>query len=476
MKLNNDLFSLGKVTGSTLFLTLIFLLFWGGCQKTIQDIRLEDLNVILIVVDTLGIDYCGYYNGGSSNTPNIDNLAQKGVNFTQAYATSSWTKPSIASILTSYMPSRHKVTRLDHSLSQDINTLPEYLQNKGFKTQGIVSHTLIGEKFGFSQGFQGYVQINKDVKSGAHWPILSRKVTDKSIEWIDNQTGKDNSRFFLFVHYFDPHYVYRHHEQFDLTSQYDGDLKPGMKFFNLVKIKDSFLQKDIDYLAGLYKEEIQYTDHHIGRLISYLEQIDIAKNTLVIFVADHGEEFMERGSLGHGQTLYNEVIHIPFIFYLPGVLVPHSVDDTVSQLDIMPTLLSLAHKPLIDPDWEGISLLSYFKRSKEPEMNRHIFSEVSLPFGEYFSKLSSDKRAVIHKDHKLIFDIPTNSWEMYNLDVDPEEIHNTVKNKTERYSELSDKIREYIETEKEINRSKSAPIIKLSPKEIKQLKSLGYIQ
>ncbi len=448
----------------------------GGCQKNIHDVFLEDLNVVMIMVDTLGIAHTGYYNNQYSHTPNIDKLAQNGVSFTQAYATSSWTKPAIASIFTSYMPSHHKNTQIYDILSQDLCTLAEHFQNKGFKTAGIISHQIIDKQFGFSQGFETYIQMNKCPNSDPHWQITSKSITDESIKWLNNNMGQNNSHFFLFVHYFDPHYAYRHHPQFDLTSQYQGNLTPGMGYHTLMKKRSKFSKEDIDYLVGLYHEEIKYTDFHIGRLLSYMEDRDIAKKTLVLFVADHGEEFMQRGSLGHGQTLYNEVIHVPFIFYLPGILSSHMVELPVSQLDIMPTLLSMSRVPVLDPTWEGISLIPYLKNSKYPSPSRDIFSEVSVAAEGYFSNLCSEKTAVINGKDKLIFDKPTNSWEIYNLGNDPEELKKIPEKKAPRFSELSDKIRTYREGQKAYQESDPASKLKYTPKDLQQLKSLGYIQ
>ena len=117
--------------------------------------------------------------------------------------------------------------------------------------------------------------------------------------------------FFLYVHYFDPHWYYNHHPQFDETSGYTGPLKSGEDIGEIRRLSASFSDADIAYLEGLYREEIAFTDDQIGKLLAHMQELGLADNTLVVLAADHGEEFRNRGWIGHTANLYDNLLHVP---------------------------------------------------------------------------------------------------------------------------------------------------------------------
>lgn len=383
---------------------------------------LAGANVLLITVDTLGAKHLGAWGAPDGPSPRIDRLAAEGVRFETSRSTAPWTQPSVASIFTSRMPSRHGVTNLLDSLPGREQTLAEHLTAAGYSSHAVISHFLIGSEFGFDAGFDG----GFDASSVAgHDGITSKNVTDRAIEVLE---AKGDAPLFLFVHYFDPHFLYQHHEAYDRTSSYAGNLTPGMPMWQLRDIRSRLTRPDLAYLIGLYHEEIAYTDHEIGRLLDRLDELGLAETTLVVLTADHGEEFMEHGWLGHTKNLFDDLVHVPLIVRYPGRISPAVVQRPVSSLDITPTILELVlgHRIAQDPTrpFEGLSLRRTLLAGEEPPA-RPIYAEVSFDAPTGDAERVAEKRAflscVVRGNHKLIHDRERDTFALYRLDRDPAE-------------------------------------------------------
>ena len=291
----------------------------------------RDENILLIIVDTLRADHLGCYGGRKGVSPVVDRLAEEGVQFMNAYSTAPWTKPAVASILTSLYPSKHGVGSLVDVLASEYTTLPEMLKEQAYTTAGIVSHKLISSKFGFAQGFNYLSHEN----ARGHDSVTSFGVTSDAIRWLKQNGDK---KFFLMLHYFDPHYGYQHHAEFNYVRGYSGNLKPGENVWALRHRRNQLTENDIRFLTDLYDEEIRYTDKNIGLLIDYLRESGLKDKTLIVLTADHGEEFMTRGWIGHTRTLYQELLHVPLIINYPKRFTHKKVSANVSTLDIGPTI------------------------------------------------------------------------------------------------------------------------------------------
>lgn len=433
---------------------------------------LDNLNVLLVVVDTLGTEHLGLFNPKLTDTPNLNRLAKNGVLFKRAYSAAPWTKPSIASIMTSLFPSEHKVNGLNSLFRPELQTMAELFKAEGRPTAGFISHTLIDAKTGYNQGFDEYKIVK--FKGNVHDSTTSHQVTDLALDWLKRQgypaSTSDKKPFFMFLHYFDPHFNYQHHAEFDQTSGYKGPLTAGMGLRALRRAIPTMTKSDIDFLVGLYHEEIAYTDKHIGRLLDNLAASGLSKNTIVILTADHGEEFMRHGKIGHTATLFDELVHVPLIFSLPGVFGPKVVEESVTTIDILPTLFSIQSDSAVKPEWRGISLKPYLTGQGAPPKDRYFYSEVDFRS----SGIKAYKVGVSHQSFKLVYDKPTKVYELYDRAKDPEELHDIAQQNPKMVAELTKKIEEF--------RSKFQPEgaapseeIERSPEEIQQLKSLGYL-
>jgi arylsulfatase A-like enzyme len=434
---------------------------------------LDKMNVVLIVVDTLATKHLGTYNPELKNSPAIDRLAADGIRFNRAYAPAPWTKPSIGGIMTGKVPTHHGLRGINDRLAPENQTLAEELSARGFKTAGFISHMLLLAREGFDQGFDKY-QIY-DFTGNVHDAISSAKVSDLAINWLKSErpgvNGGDTKNFFLFLHYFDPHYNYLHHAQFDRTAWYKGPLKPGINIRKLRKMAKSFTPEDIRYLIDLYHEEIAFTDYHIGRVLDSLKEFGLRENTLVILTADHGEEFFEHGWLGHTLTLYDELINVPLIFSLPGTLSPGIVDDPVSTIDIFPTLLNRSATKVALTDVDGRDIDGLLRGEKATE-SRNLFAEVDFES----SRIRAHKVGVGRDREKLIFNKEGGAYQFYDRATDKEERKDLYPQNPQGALQLKPTLDAYRakQDEKGSEQAKE-PALERTPEEVEQLKSLGYM-
>ena len=427
------------------------------------------VNVLLIVVDTLGGEHVGCSCYTEDTTPHFDRLAERGVRFQRAYSTAPWTKPAVASIFTGLFPSTHGVRELGDLLNPGQVVLAETLRDRGYRTAGIVSHSLVSSNHGYGQGFESY---DDSLSEGSHERISSADVSDRALGWLD---AHHDEPFFLFLHYFDPHYLYHHHPDFDRTSEYVGPLEAAMDIWKLREKRGQLTSDDINFLAGLYHEEIAYTDGQIGLVLAHLETLGIEGRTLVVLTADHGEEFMRHGWIGHTRTLYEELIRVPLIISLPGTIAPREVEAPVSTTDIAPTILALVGAPVVETRWDGVSLAPLLLRGQGPGLDRRIVSEVSflsVDVAGHEEKIAY-KTSMVRDRLKVIHDRLGDSWEVYDLQSDRLEQENVVENVASDGLTLME---ELVEWEKQAEPLDSEQKWQPSEEDRERMRALGYVE
>lgn len=432
-------------------------------------------NVLLVVLDATGAKHLKHEGAPRSYTPTIDGLAKLGTKFTHSVAVAPWTKPSVASILTGLMPSLHGVTTTGSKLSSGQITVAEILKEHGFATLGVTSHTFLSERAGYSQGFDEFYQVND--QGNTHSAITSQLVSEKVISWIKSKA--DKKRFFIMAHFFDPHFSFRHHPEFDLTSQLPNA--------NIIRTKQSpnatyrrknvKSQADLTLLRLLQAEEISYSDHHIGKIVAELKAHKLLDKTLVIVTADHGEEFWEHGALGHTSTLYDELLRIPLVVYSPLGKMNNLIETPVSQLDLLPTILDCLGITSTIQGLSGRSLKSIIDGEQGNARNvRQLYSEVS--YKTHKGVVEFNKISVFDQPWKLILDRNNRQYELYNLKVDPQEKINRVKEAKEVFERLA-KLLEGLDQQHaqadSVKNTRKKGEIDYQPEEVEQLKTLGYL-
>ncbi len=310
-------------------------------------------HVLIFLVDTLRADHLGCYGYERPTSPNIDRFADDAVRFEHAVAQSSWTRPATASILTGLYPHNHGARTRNQKLGEDIPYLPEILRSVGYRALGVSTNGNAGMDFGFRRGFSHFKQLReRSARPGIHVPV--RRAVDESLEWLE-RIGPGDS-FFVFVHVTDPHEPYFPPEPHRQHLAPEAAAGPGVLHR---KEPASASHSTLD-LKDLYDAEIAFVDEHFGRMLEELDRRGFLDETLVVFVADHGEEFLDHGRHGHGATLYQEQIQVPLIVRLPSRLRQPTdrsvVGAQVRQIDIVPTILDAIDRTgLVETD--GRSLL-----------------------------------------------------------------------------------------------------------------------
>ena len=417
------------------------------------------INVLLIVVDTLRKDHLGCYGYERETSPHIDRLAGEAVVYSNAVSQAPWTTPSLGALMTSQYPSTLGIWRDQSVLPERYVTLAEALTQAGFDTAAIVSHDFCSSDWNFDQGFASFDE--SQIKG--HYGVSSPEISERAIEFLD---ARGPQPFFLWLHYFDVHWRYRIHEGFEFGAgeDYGGVVREGMPFHELRESLDLLTERDIDEVKRQYDSEIAFTDHHIGRVLERLRELELYQDTLIIFVSDHGEEFKEHGDLGHAHSLYSEVVGIPLIVRYPGAP-PATVTRPVSAVDVYPTVLeALGLEP------HEVGLETALVGSPLPRTSASEAHAPPLVFTETTRR--GALRAAIQWPFKLIFDVTSGQYELYDLALDSSETQNVFEERGSEVSELRESLDRW--TEEHLESARSAGETELNAEDLEELRALGY--
>jgi arylsulfatase A-like enzyme len=319
--------------------------------STLHELREQgDLNVVFLLIDTLRSDRLSAYGYERPTSPTLEDIAASGVRFAHVEAQSSWTKCSMASLWTGLFPHRTGVVRFQHGLPDTARLPAELFKEAGYVTAGLFRNGWVGENFGFSQGFDLYLQPapRKEPEGFKRTALGTRRLSgtdeDLTLAAVEFVKQNRNRKFLLYAHYMDVH-------------QYAYDDTAASLGFG-ASLSDS------------YDSSIHWVDRNVDALLRELDELDLLKKTLVVIASDHGEAFREHGREGHATNLYREVVEVPLILMLPFRLDgPLVVEPLVRNVDIWPTLLDLAGLPPL-PQTDGVSLVPLMEaaaRQQTPE-------------------------------------------------------------------------------------------------------------
>jgi arylsulfatase A-like enzyme len=316
----------------------------GACRRAPE----PPPNVLVVLGDTIRQDAVGCYGAGPGTTPAIDALAASGTRFTQARAQSSWTLPSVASLFTSRWC--HEVTDwadMPQKLPEDALTLAELFRAKGYATAGFSANVLVNRDDGFAQGFETFWAPPTE---DSMWTD-ALTTAGRAVAWLQQPRQRP---FFLYVHFVDPHSPYCPPDKRpkDPKAQVPGDV--SLSFYGKNPLPDAATLQE---WRRLYAEEVALVDRGLARVLSALSP-EIRRRTYVVFLADHGEEFMDHGFLGHGWSLYDDLLKVPFVVAGPGIPAGRVVSEPVGLVDLLPTLAARAHLDAgaSSSSWRGIDL------------------------------------------------------------------------------------------------------------------------
>ena len=409
------------------------LCFLPACLFLAAGVAADRPNILLITADTFRADHIGYDGYDYETSPHLDSLSATGVFFKKAFTTSGWTAPGLVSIHTSLYAPAHGVDIRGRSMDPSVTTLAEALRAVGYRAPDIFFLTDIPNFHHF--GLEPYAHRNQQINDGDE--ILFR--------WLQEEAAGSDRPFFLYYHYRDLHQPYDAGEEYEdlFTIDVFGHPWNPMSWVRrfLAQEKVSLVHREVmlprgaldfapwdrRWIAAFYDGEVRRMDDRLfGRLRRVLREQGLEDNTIVVVSADHGEELLEHGVIGHVSTfkegsLSEEVIRIPLIFWAPGRLPAGLVidDEIVQAIDIMPTLLELAGAP-VPAGAQGRSLRPLFEGGTLPL--RPVYLETSG--GGYTANLeqfASRTRAVRTERWKLLWRTPEDAIELYDVAADPVE-------------------------------------------------------
>ena len=463
--------------------------------------------MVLVVLDTVRADFLQPYGEQRATSPFLVELAKQGVTFANAYATSGWTVPSMASMMTGVYPSEHGLVssvfaRGDSRqpvLPEDADTLAERMQAGGYETFAVCTNAFLTAQFGFGQGFDHFAG------DAVGWMPFPRLAVE-SMAPARARSGK----YFLWLHYFDPHWPYTEHApwfQMWNDSRFENGAEIGLdaarwtyrlqrelppdapvppadmaellriaRLFHLepmltldgirtlghtpagVKLRDDYTR----FLRAAYRSQLRAVDRDLERV---LRGMGLDDDTLLIVTSDHGEEILDRGRLGHSlESLHQELIRVPLFVRLPqGRAGGEVITTPVSLVDLIPTMLELLKLPPAD-DVSGESFASLLE-GPPPATARKLIAE-------YRHVSGTEHRAVLRHPWKYVHDFQTGSGQLFDLSADPAELEDHAASEPERAAELRTWLLDWVANAKP--RWQEAPPVELTPAQIMELRAVGY--
>jgi len=402
-----------------------FILKSGTVAKPLDEIEADLPDVTVVVIDTLRADHLGTYGyerpDGEETSPHLDQLALQGVVFENAWAQAPWTRPSMASLHSGLFCSGHTVNQVYNRLPEDVISLAEMAHDKGYRTGGFSANANVSVTYGFGQGFERLWTVGKPrtllsfTRFGELQHFLTNKVfhgflfdgadhaalvNENVTDWLDEIEGDPRPKF-TYVHYIDPHTPYEPPAD---SFPFEGGLSDLSGMDEFLKGRASgkvgeypfgaYPNPGPDLIAAVvrnYDAEIRYVDNEFAKLTAELRERGLLDpEDWLIITADHGEEFYERGRWGHGQSLFEEQLHIPMIVLGPGI--EQGVEGGVRQeqevnlLDIHATLADIvgyeaAPVPhpesgeLIPRESPSLSLVPLLDGQAHPDLARTLYAE-----------------------------------------------------------------------------------------------------
>jgi len=452
--------SIAGVWARWVCLVFSIVLAWSCTEGT--DAPRSQPNIVLITIDTLRADHLGSYGYPRPSSPSIDQLAESGLLFERALSAAPWTLPSMASLHTSLYPAEHGAIGARTPLPDDLTTLAESLQDVGYDTTGFVTHVFVGRRYGLAQGFHAF---DESLVRG-HEAVTSEELTANVLQYL-RRLGREP--FFLWVHYFDPHFSYMRHPEFDFV---EANTSPVRLTYEELLAAEPALRDDgvpdpfsVETVESIYDEEIAFTDAAIGRLLEGIERLDLDRPIVTALTADHGEYFMERGRFGHGRDVYDELIHVPLIISgdIDETLKGHRFSEAVEVASLAHTLAELGQ--VEDNPFQGEDLLAVNDRER-----RTVFS-----YGCYAWGTDERKIMVESEGWKLIQHLDDNRFELYDVGRDPQELENHWSRETGTAAAAKKALHAALD-EFAQSQGGQTPSIDLAPEEIERLEALGYVQ
>ena len=455
-------------------------------------------NIVLLTIDTLRADRLGCYGNNAHLTPNIDRLANSGVRFEQAISGGSWTQAAFPVILTSSYAAMYGgcLGRLAPERPSPIETLA----SQGYLTGGFSTNLHLSRATGFDRGFLHFVELDprevdpplRRIKGGqrlllnelthsvlgtfgvrmrpARLYSPAAEVTDSLCQWMD----RVETPFFAWAHYMDVHWPYHMEESLihpkEIAQAWKDmlDMHGRANFEGLSDRDKPISAAERDHFIHLYEKSLQYLDEQVGRLIDHIQNSRHANNTVVILVADHGEEFLDHGRWGHWESnLFDEILRVPLIMWIPNGPQGQVIRQQVRLLDLMPTILDLCGCPDFD-GLMGTSMIPLLQQVESKYDGEEIISEMRRdPW---------HRIAIRTESFKYIWDSKQpNQPELYDLRVDPGERRNVREQFPQEVIRFQSSVDAHRQRVAATEPAIAAPKVKVDEDVARRLRDLGYL-
>ncbi len=450
----------------------------------------EHPNILLIIVDTLRADRLEASRGGTPLMPNLRALAENSAYFKEAYSQETFTKPSVASILTSLYPAVHGVRfgvlgsegrmpsgaraaleiRVD-VLSPELTTLAEVLKRRGYSTVAVQTNMQLTAECGFAAGFDHYEYLG---------PVSADVTTEKALGLLSAL----EEPFFAYVHYIDPHMPYSppshvaahlgtppeiSEQDEALVRQYGAyylDMALHAIGFREERTLARFSDRGREYIRFMYDAEALFVDEQLFSIVTAVKALD--RPSLTVVTSDHGEELWEHGSVGHTKTVYRELAHVPLV--LSAAKFGHKIiDQPVETLDIAPTIAAYLGIEGVD-GWQGRNLLPALLGERVE--TRAVFSVARgmQPWGPRHWE------AVLFEGQRLVLDNDKGKASLFAIQGDPFEQHNLASGRPSQVRALEALLEDFRERNACHPLRQSDVSTAVTPQEVVEaLRALGYL-
>ncbi len=462
--------------------------------------------VIVFIGDTLRRDYLQPYGYERANAPTLTRLASEGAIFLENTTQGVWTKASVPSIMSSAYPATTGVRDFTDRLPASTVTLAEALREAGYATFATSSVPFSGQLSNLQQGVE-QLHESASIRGDLDGAKSARPYTDRMLDWIE--THRDVP-FFAFLHAMDPHSPYEPRPPFNTTwfpvaerESFVADMEtvkehiahPLMRRFGmpsrdeLVAAKvdpETYVAREVDWYDG----SILGMDAEIERIVSRLEELDLADDVILVFLSDHGEEFLDHGRHWHGNNAYGENTGVPLIVWAPG-RVPAGivVSEVVQSLDVMPTILDLAGLEIPDTA-QGQSLVPLMRAADGSGSAAELGWEARPAISERFLQ-GSIPRGALGEDYNY-YALTTSEWklvrvmdldgelvrhELYDHRTDPLDQSDVSTDNPEITTNLVAQLDRWVAWAGENRLASDEEAMEgMSAEELERLRSLGYVQ
>jgi arylsulfatase A-like enzyme len=433
----------------------VLILWLSACAPPPAETELP--NVLLVSIDALRADHLSCYGYDRQTSPVLDGLAARGTRFSMAFVNTHGTPPSHATLLSSLYQETHRVgigsEPMVHTLPTGVEMVQELFSAAGWHTVAVTGGGFMSADYGFSRGFDVYVDRAGRVARQA----------EELAKHIRSVIGSGRP-VFAFLHTYQVHSPYAPPKRFrKLFGEYESSIEATSEA--LLELNSDagreFSREDFEYLESLYDGEIRFTDEVLGSLLASLDAIGFLDNAIVVVTSDHGEEFGEHGGILHGGKLFEELLRVPLI--ISGTGIDRGVVDPalVSLVDVAPTLLALAGLEIPD-SMEGRNVFN--RPAPERWQDQRVYSQ----YGDALYCVRTPRWKLIHRtDGRNV--------KLFDLHRDPGERRNLRTRYPEVVDALISELEEWRAARPQLDLGSSREV-ELSQERIEELRSLGYVE